>query len=304
MNGSGDKTAADLQEESSQPGAVEQPGELLVDGADNKGVVGPDLEEQALAAAREAEDALVKGEHAVEQAHDLLQSGRQSPKAPVPRPSRKREVVLRALLGVNLAAMVIVLSMPTPPRALNQPGATPVTVIEPMPVPEPAVLPPSITSPVTRAFAAADRHDYATAIGLLDGHLRATPRMSPARKLDVLFALGHYATQIADFGAAEEYRRRALALQRSHTLPEDLVQMALEAERNGDAESMRRHYARLLLQHRQIPSSLERHVAEAYLKLGDSYRQEAQLAEEQARRRELEKTQEGLRSQAANGGGK
>jgi hypothetical protein len=35
---------------------------------------------------------------------------------------------------------------------------------------------------------------------------------------------------------------------------------------------LRRVWARFLLQQRQVPSSLYKHVAEAYLQLGDSYR--------------------------------
>lgn len=304
MNESGDKAAADFPEQGSQPVALDQTDDVVTEAVDTKGLVGPDLDEQALQAARAAEAAILEGERAVERAEDAMRPKAAPSQSSSQKPKGKREAVLRVLLGINLAAMVIVLSMPTPPKVTSQPAEAPVVATEPAPTPEPAVLPPPLTDPVTRAFAAADRHDYSTAIRLLEDHLRATPRMSPARKTDVLLALAHYAAQLADLGAAQDYQRRALALQRSHSLPEDLVQMALEAERNGDTESMRRHYARLLLQHRQIPSSLERHVAEAYLKLGDSYRQEAEQAEEEARQRELQKVQEALRTQAANGGGK
>ena len=66
----------------------------------------------------------------------------------------------------------------------------------------------------------------------------------------------------------------------------------------------RQHYARLLLQQRQIPSSLYRHVAEAYLKLGDSYRTEAEKAARASRQQELEQLNASLREQAAKGTGK
>ena len=115
---------------------------------------------------------------------------------------------------------------------------------------------------------------------------------------DVLLALEHYASQVGDFQKAQEFQRRMDALRSSHSLPEDLVQMALEAKRNGDIESMRRHYARLLLQQRQIPSSLYRHVAEAYLELGDSYRNEAEKGDAAARERELEQVREQLKKRA------
>ena len=101
-----------------------------------------------------------------------------------------------------------------------------------------------------------------------------------------------------DFKRAQDYQRRADAIDGSHSLPEDLVAMAKAAAESGDQESLRRVWARFLLQQRQIPSWLYKHVAEAYLQLGDSYRQQANAAEEQARLRELEATAERLREQA------
>lgn len=254
----------------------------------------PDLEHQALAA---AEQALAQGQQALSEARSYLDGAR--PPAP---PSRKRELALRALLAVNLLAMAIVLLLPGPAAtdatttAPVDPGAHPAP---PTGEQAPTVRTPSLDDPVIRAFAAADRRDYRSAIALLEGHLAATPRLAPARKANILLALEHYAAQLGDFVKAQEYQRKAEALQASHSLPEDLVQMALEAERNGDVESMRRCYARLLLQQRQIPSGMFRRVAEAYLKLGDSYRQEAEQAALKARERELAELQEKLRQHAA-----
>jgi len=302
VNESDDKTMADSQDAGPSSPPPEQTGELLTDVQSNVAPPAQDLEGQALAAAREAEAAIAEGQRAIQQAHEALRQPEQVA-SPEPRYSRTRELVLRSLLAVNLAAMIIVVSMPAPSRSGDEPATGPGTESSP-PAQDPAPMQPRIDDPVIRAFAAADRHDYRTAIRLLDEHLIATPRMAAGRKANVLLALEHYATQVADFGAAQEYQRRAEALRRSHSLPEDLVQMALEAEKNGDVESMRRHYARLLLQQRQIPSSLYRHVAEAYLKLGDSYRQEAEQSAAEARRRELEQMREQLRRQAINGGGK
>lgn len=260
-----------------------------------KGGGAPDLEAKALAA---AEAAIAAGEQALRRADDALRP--QTAARPGPARPGVRELVLRTLLAVNLAAMVVVVLLPQRQRTaveqvLEQPDeAAP----DPAPAVDPAPRLPSLDDPVVRAFAAADQRDYATAIRLLQDHLRDTPRMAPARRANVLLALEHYASQVGDFAAAADYQRRAEALRHSHSLPEDLVQMALEAEKRGDAESMRRHYARLLLQQRQIPSALYRHVAEAYLKLGDSYRKEADQAAAAARRAELQRLREDLRRQA------
>jgi hypothetical protein len=43
---------------------------------------------------------------------------------------------------------------------------------------------------------------------------------------------------------------------------------------------MRRYYARFLLQQKQVPPSLRAKIAEAYLKLGDGYRVEAEQGAE------------------------
>ena len=70
--------------------------------------------------------------------------------------------------------------------------------------------------------------------------------------------------------------------------------------RGGDQESLRRVWARFLLQQRQIPSWLYQHVAQAYLQLGDSYRKDADAAERQAREQDLEAAAARLRAEAVN----
>ena len=244
---------------------------------------GPDLEIQALKA---AEAAIAHSQQALAEARtQLQQKGR-------PKGSRGRELALRALLLVNLAAMVAVMLVPS---------GTPTQTHAPAPTdthgqPQPATL--RLDGPYERALAAADQGEWRTAIAILEGYLQASPRLAPARRANVLFALEHYAHQLGDFKATEEYRRKAEALRSSASLPDDLVQMAREAETAGDAESVRRLWARFLLQQRQIPSSLYKHIAEAYLKLGDSYKTEAQQAADRARRQELEDARNQLRDEA------
>jgi tetratricopeptide (TPR) repeat protein len=264
----------------------------------------PDLERDAL---RAAEAALAEGVRAIEEAEEVLR--KEPAPAPAKKPaapktavpiSRTRELVLRSLIGVNIVAMIVLVLLPSnATQHGTQPANTaPHGSAAPAPAHEPVVQKPSLRDPVLRAFALAESRDYQGAITLLEQHLADSPRLDAGKKANVLLALEHYASQVGDFQKAQEFQRRMDALRSSHSLPEDLVQMALEAKRNGDIESMRRHYARLLLQQRQVPSSLYRHVAEAYLELGDSYRTEAEKGDAAARERELEQVREQLRKRA------
>lgn len=318
--------ATDSQQQTTGASAQDALSQLMASGAAPSPApkATPNLESEAL---RAAEQALAEGARALSEAEHALQETKspttQPPTKPVtsssPAPlSRTRERVLRAMIGMNIVAMIVLVLLPSPNSGVTQPkgshDAAPHANGTPSPAPQhdPVVKTPSLRDPVLRAFSLAESRDYKGAIALLEQHLADNPRLDAGKKANVLLALEHYASQIGDFAAAQEYQRRTDALRSSHSLPEDLVQMALEAERNGDIESMRRHYSRLLLQQRQIPSSLYRHVAEAYLKLGDSYRAEAEKGDAAARERELETVREQLRRKAlesdaapkSGGGGK
>ncbi len=280
----------------SQPKPAAEPadtlGKLMAEGAEAAApeTASPDLEQQAIAA---AEAALAEGSKALQDAQDELRARVQAP----PAVDRSRERLLRALVVTNLVAMVVLVLLPSARSGDAAPTTAPAHAV-PAPEHDAAPQAPSLNDPVVQAFALADRRDFEGAMSALDAYLAAHPRLEAAKKVNVLLALEHYAAQLGDFARAQGYQRRCDALRSAHSLPEDLVQMALEAEKNGDFESMRRHYARLLLQQRQIPSSLYRHVAEAYLKLGDSYRTEAESGEAAARRAEADAARAELRRQA------
>ncbi|HEX5051925.1 MAG TPA: hypothetical protein VFZ65_09150 [Planctomycetota bacterium] len=243
----------------------------------------PDLEAEAMLA---AEAAIAAGEQALSQARGL----HAAPEQPVR--NRAREFVLGALLAVNVLAMFVVALLPAPGS-----GAKPAHDSEP-PAAQPTVPPPvepRFSEPWNRALAAAERRDFREAVSILDAYL--SPRMAPSQQLSVLMALAHYSARNNDFKKAQEYQRRADAIEHSHSLPDDLVAMAKAAAESGDQESLRRIWARFLLQQRQIPSWLYKHVAEAYLQLGDSYRNQANAAEEQARLEQLQQAAARLREQ-------
>jgi tetratricopeptide (TPR) repeat protein len=258
-----------------------------------------DLEAEAL---RAAERALADGEKALAAARaQLSREAGQAEK----RRRRLREWVFLLLLAVNVTAMVVVAMLPsraphTPPMAA--PEAKPESASPPPLTSEP-VARRAFNEPWIRAQNLAEGGEFKAAIAVLEQYLADHPRMAPSQKLSVLQALGYYAGSARDHGKADEYRRKADALDRSHALPDDLVAEAQAAHAAGDQERLRRVWARFLLQQRQIPSSLYKHVAEAYLQLGDSYRQQAADAAEAARLAELKATADKLREAAAQPAG-
>lgn len=301
--GSGAATASAAGPSPSTDGvAPEQLSDLMKNGpaaaSSPAGRRAPDLEGEAL---RAAEQALAEGERALAAARAQLHEEQRAEPAPRARRSRRREVLLRCLLAVNVLAMIVVSSLPTPhvaEPANTRPEAAP-NAAEPRP--SPGADAPRFNEPWNRAMQAAEDRDFGKAVAILEGHLAANPRMAPSQQLSVLMALSHYAARIGSSESlrkSQDYQRRADAIDRSHSLPEDLVAMAKAAMDNGDQEALRRFWARFLLQQRQIPSWLYKHVAEAYLQLGDSYRQDAAAAAERAHRLELERMAEQLRAEA------
>jgi hypothetical protein len=249
----------------------------------------PDLDSEAL---RAAEAALAAGERALAQA-------REARGLTAVRTSRLRERLLRLVLVINLMLMVVVLALPE-----RIPGRT---VKSPAPVTEPA---PAPAVPVhsgdlyDQALRAAADNDYSQACALLEQWLEQNPRMHPSQQCNAFHALSWYWLKLGNLQKSQDYDQKAAALVRSSTLPEDLVQMAQQAQQRGDSEALRRLWARFLLQQRQVPASMYGHVAEAYLELGDSYRTEAGKAAEAARVRELEELRARMQSEAAAPPGK
>lgn len=264
-----------------------------------------DLEQQALAA---AEQALAQGEQALAEAEGEL--AKQQPKArPQAQPARapvqgsRRELVLRALLAVNVVAMVVVALMPGPTEQAAPAPQTPTATTEPATpaTPEPATPTSTVNEPWNQALRASERHEWATAVQLLEGYLEDRGETIPSsERLSVLSALSFYASRDKDFDRSRRYTQMAQALEQSHSLPDDLVKEAAAALQAGDQETLRRVWARFLLQQRQVPSYLYHHVAQAYLELGDSYRQDADAGARAARDKELREAAAQLKREAVS----
>jgi tetratricopeptide (TPR) repeat protein len=301
----GDKTSAEPSESTQPTASTASPApaaanagaalsDLMASAASEQARKGPDLERDAL---RAAEQALAEGQRALAAARAHF--GTESP-SPPQRSGRTRELLLRGALIFNLMAMIVLALLPAPAATTDVAADPHATTGHPAPTPDPGSIDPTFHEPWNKALAAAERRDFAAAITILEQYL--SPRMAPSQQLNVLMALAHYSARLGKFQEAQEYQRRADAIDKSHSLPEDLVAMAKAAAQSGDQESLRRIWARFLLQQRQVPSWLYKHVAEAYLQLGDSYRLEANAAAEKARLEELERTAAELRARTVDGG--
>lgn len=274
--------------------------ELMADGPKGTGPgrAGPNLDAEALAAAQAA---IAESERALAAARAQLAAHGQVP--PAPQRSR-RELALRLLLAANVLAMVVVAALPGVRQAAPEDPAGHVAPPTGHASHEPTA--PATPRPNDRylqALLASSNGEHRKAVDLLEQYLADNPRLAPSALINVLMALEYSALRAGDPAAAQAYQRRIQALHDSHKLPDDLVAEAEAAAQSGDQESLRRLWARFLLQQRQIPPALYKKVAEAYLQLGDSYRQQANAAAEAQRRQELEAAAQAAREQAASGGG-
>lgn len=261
-----------------------------------------DLEQEAIEAAAQA---VADGERAVAEAEAALREA--APPAPPPAtgplsaPRNRRELVLRVLLAVNVAVILVVALLPAPATGGGE-SVDPVVTEPPAPAPTSQVSPQPtaqvMNEPWNQALRASERREWGAAVTILEGYLDSRPEMPPSERLSVLSALSFYAARDKDFGRSRRYSQQAQALEQSHSLPADLVKEAAAAVELGDQESLRRIWARFLLQQRQIPSWLYQHVAQAYLELGDSYREDAASGARAARALELEAAVAAVRAEA------
>jgi len=262
----------------------------------------PNLEAEALRAARAA---IAAGEKALAAAAAQLPPAPTSTSATAPR-RRRFDLVFGAVLFVNLVALVVVASLPPATTTKSTKTTTAATDVAATPAPTTAAPPKddaalrAFNAPFQRALAAADRGEYASAVATLETYLAGTPTLQPSQQVNVLNMLSHYASLANDFGRAQEFAQRAAGIGQSHSLPADLVAMAKAAAASGDQESLRRVWARFLLQQRQVPSWLYKHVAQAYLELGDSYRDQAGVGAEQERARKMQEAAARLQELKAN----
>ena len=113
------------------------------------------------------------------------------------------------------------------------------------------------------------------AIDSLKRLLREEPRLGEVPRRAIWLQLSYY----AGIAGREEDARRWLRLSKASLerglVPDELLRLAKEAQGAKDWVESRRYAARFLLQQEQLGSDARKGIAEAYMMLGDGYRQEA-----------------------------
>jgi len=257
---------------------------------------GPDLDAKAL---RAAEEAVAKAEAALATA----QLSVPAPTAEEATGATARDWVLRVVLIANLVLLGVMLAMPDPvvettaepqggqghperhgvdTHAGTGNGGT-ASDRAPAIAPGPKVPAVPASSPEflqAIRLAAADQH--ADAAELLRRYLDVNPGLPAKARREYLSAMMFYYGEAGMHEEEEACFGRILALQNQSYLPEDVLRLAREADDEGDAARMRQLYARFLLTEKNHSLEERRAVAEAYLKLGDSYRMQAERAKVRA----------------------
>lgn len=220
-----------------------------------------------------------------------------------PEPIDQRKLwLLRILLISNLAMMLVMLLLPHPMETRTEyapsgPSTTGEGVAPrpgratPLPGPGRATSDPFVQPERPQALGLPNDPLYETALmQALDGEfalasttlqafLAAHPDLDPALQRLVHAHLAYYLRKSGELAGAIEHETISRQMAGRAFLPEELLRSAREAELRGDGEAMRRAYAQFLLQEDQLPPALRALVQEAYLKLGDAYRVDADRGE-------------------------
>jgi len=214
----------------------------------------------------------------------------------VPAPDRI-DRILQALLLCNVALIVLVFVVPdggsSTEQAPDPKTREPVFTAEP----DPYVQPPRKIGDLPgdrlweQAVRAAGEGEYGRAVLLLEKYESQATLTDVERRL-VYNQLAYYLVKDGRLEEAQSYERKSHQIMTRSYLPEDLLGSAQKAGEAGQLAEMRSAYARFLLQQKQIPPTLRKHIAEAYLKLGESYRLEAERAKERAEQEEFQRMRE------------
>ena len=105
---------------------------------------------------------------------------------------------------------------------------------------------------------------------------RRNPHMMQGKRIDLYTALSGCLFKAGRMEEAEEYRAKMRNLVSRGYLPDDVLSAARAAWDDDRADEARRYYARFLLLQQQLSPRLRESVAEAYLRIGDSYRKSAE----------------------------
>jgi tetratricopeptide (TPR) repeat protein len=272
--------------------------------ADAGSEVQENLEARAIAAAQEA---LASGAEALRNAEvEAAKLLAEAEALQVRRPAGKSKTTEKLLVGfivLNLALMGLMLIIPGRSEVVGPgPGTGPIKgsspgeklTVEPIPLttgPDPFVAPldePQEMLPQLEHYNAGQlavaKGDYARAVELFEAYLKAHPNLQPFQQRIVYGSLVYCLRKLGRRNEAQAYDTRMDSLREIASLPEDLLDSARRAERAGRGVDMRRYYARFLLQQNQVGPAMRMRsvIAEAYMKIGDSYRIDAETGAEKS----------------------
>ncbi|MCA8956993.1 MAG: hypothetical protein KDC87_13025 [Planctomycetes bacterium] len=231
---------------------------------------------------------------AARQATDEPDAQGQAAASPARRspPMLTRDRVLVALLGANLLLMAVMVLLPnkkqadptpTVPAAQHPdtPHAAAAHTTEPFVAP---LREPDQMLPNHEMYDAAQlqvaKGDYPRAIELLLAYRKAHPALQPFQQEMVLNSLAYCYQKVGKRDDARRMLGEINNLRELTSLPDDLWKLAEQAEKDQRGSDMRRYYARFLLQQDQLGKrwSDQSKIAEAYMRIGDSYRIDAERA--------------------------
>ena len=215
---------------------------------------------------------------------------------PVPKRRSRQDKYLVALLAINLCLMGVMIALPgaeTKPPAdgsvrenviVNPVVKGPNPFISPLQMPD-QILPNSGTYYVGLELVGASK--YEQAVRAFESYLKGNPGLQAFQLQMVYSSLAYCHKRLGNDDRARAYQAKIDTLREISALPEDLWDAAQRAEKEGRGLDMRRAYARFLLQQDQLGKrwTTQGRIAEAYLKIGDSYRIDAERG---ARRQEAE----------------
>ncbi len=117
--------------------------------------------------------------------------------------------------------------------------------------------------------------DFALACDLLIHYLERHEHLDEGVRRLVHAQVAYYQRKAGNLGAALEHERLARPGTQQAYLAEELLQAARSAQARGDHLAVRRAYARFLLQQDTMSPGMRALLDEAWLQMGDGYRQQA-----------------------------
>lgn len=199
---------------------------------------------------------------------------------------RPLDSAIAAILIANVMLLAVVVAWPSAPEKQDDTTATkstPDPKVETDEVPKAGVDTTRIPIlPRNELWRRAQREAadgrLNAAIATLQLLLREEPRMGEVPRRAIWLQLSY----LAGIAGREEDASRWLRLSKASLelalVPDELLRLAREATAARDWGEARRYAARFLLQRGQLGADAEARVAEAYMILGDSYRDEAGVA--------------------------